>query len=437
MTPENTFTRRSLIRILWLHACFCLLITSCLSAGTYPVVDTAQVLCFNTSSTISCPQQGERFYGQDSQYAGNPPSYTDNGDGTISDNVTGLMWQKSPDLNGDGSINYDDKLTWDEAIAAAEAFDLAGYDDWRIPTIKELYSPILFSGLDPSGEEVSRELVPFIDTDYFDFAYGDTGEGERIIDAQFVTSTLYMGTVMMGSRGMFGVNFADGRIKGYGIDPPPGQSEGKRFYVLHVRGRTDYGANDYFDNGDGTVSDRSSGLMWSREDSGVGMNWEEALAWVDQKNQEAYLGYTDWRLPNAKELQSIVDYTRAPSVTDSAALDPIFSITSITNEIGEKDYPYFWSSTTHANGSIMPGMYGAYVAFGRASGWMEVPPGSGIYTYMDVHGAGAQRSDPKVGDPGDYPFGHGPQGDVIRIYNYVRLVRDYRDRSHSRPFSFR
>jgi len=347
------------------------------------------------------------------------------------------MWQKSPDLNGDGSINYDDKLTWDEAIAAAEAFDLAGYDDWRIPTIKELYSLILFSGLDPSGEEVSRELVPFIDTDYFDFAYGDTGEGERIIDAQFVTSTLYMGTVMMGSRGMFGVNFADGRIKGYGIDPPPGQSEGKRFYVLHVRGRTDYGANDYFDNGDGTVSDRSSGLMWSREDSGVGMNWEEALAWVDQKNQEAYLGYTDWRLPNAKELQSIVDYTRAPSVTDSAALDPIFSITSITNEIGEKDYPYFWSSTTHANGSIMPGMYGAYVAFGRASGWMEVPPGSGIYTYMDVHGAGAQRSDPKVGDPGDYPFGHGPQGDVIRIYNYVRLVRDYRDRSHSRPFSFR
>jgi len=55
---------------------------------------------------------------------------------------------------------------------------------------------------------------------------------------------------------------------------------------------------------------------------------------------------------------------------------------------------------------------------------MEMPPGSGNYTLLDVHGAGAQRSDPKNGDPDDYPFGHGPQGDVIRIFNYVRLVRD-------------
>jgi hypothetical protein len=43
--------------------------------------------------------------------------------------------------------------------------------------------------------------------------------------------------------------------------------------------------------------------------------------------------------------------------------------------------------------------------------------------WLDVHGAGAQRSDPKVGNPADYPQGHGPQGDAIRIYNYVRLVR--------------
>ena len=53
------------------------------------------------------------------------------------------------------------------------------------------------------------------------------------------------------------------------------------------------------------------------------------------------------------------------------------------------------------------------------------PPsgGSGTYQLMDVHGAGAQRSDPKAGDPRNFPHGRGPQGDVIRIYNYVRLVR--------------
>jgi hypothetical protein len=43
--------------------------------------------------------------------------------------------------------------------------------------------------------------------------------------------------------------------------------------------------------------------------------------------------------------------------------------------------------------------------------------------WMDVHGAGAQRSDPKAGDPADYPHGRGPQGDAIRVLNYVRCVR--------------
>ena len=44
--------------------------------------------------------------------------------------------------------------------------------------------------------------------------------------------------------------------------------------------------------------------------------------------------------------------------------------------------------------------------------------------WRDVHGAGARHNDPKTGDPADYPTGFGPQGDAIRIYNYVRAVRD-------------
>ena len=47
-----------------------------------------------------------------------------------------------------------------------------------------------------------------------------------------------------------------------------------------------------------------------------------------------------------------------------------------------------------------------------------------MFNWLDVHGAGAQRSDPKIGDPSDYPTGHGPQGDAIRIFNYIRCVRD-------------
>ena len=132
-----------------------------------------------------------------------------------------------------------------------------------------------------------------------------------------------------------------------------------------------YGINDFVDNHDGTVSDLATGLMWAEEDSGTGMDWESALAWVEQLNAENYLGYSDWRLPNAKELQSIVDYSSSPDATGTAALDPVFRITAITNEAGQLDYPMFWTSTTHANTSNHPGLEAAYVAFGRAMGNMR------------------------------------------------------------------
>jgi len=384
---------------------------------SFAVVDTGQTECYDdTGAEITCPAAGEAFYGQDAQYTGNTPSFTDNGDGTITDNATGLMWQQSPDSDGDGDIDAADKLTYDEAVAGASTLTLGGYTDWRLSTIKELYSLIDFRGIDPSGYNGTDTswLIPFIDTEYFDFAYGDTSAGERIIDAQYASITKYVATTMGGDETMFGVNFADGRIKGYGLTL---FGSDKTFLVIYVRGNSEYGQNDFSDNGDGTITDNATGLIWAQDDSGAGLNWKEALAWVAQKNAENYLGYKDWRLPNVKELQSIVDYTRSPATTGSAALDPLFNATAITNEAGATDYPCYWSSTTHANWTSSPGQFGAYVAFGRGMGYMN-------NTWMDVHGAGAQRSDPKSGDPTDWPTGLGPQGDAIRIYNYVRLVRD-------------
>lgn len=391
---------------------------------SYKIVDTGQNKYYNNLNEISAPSAGENFYGQDAQIEGYQPSYTDNGNGTITDNVTGLMWSKSPDLNNDGVINIEDKLSYSEALTNATSFSLAGYNDWRLPTIKELYSLIMFTGIDPSGyngSEISG-LTPFINTDYFEFGYGDVTAGERIIDAQFATSTLYVSTTMNNEETMFGVNFADGRIKGYPTGPMPGQSEDKGYYILYVRGNTNYGINSFIDNGDGTINDESTGLMWAQNDNSEGLNWQQALSWVKQKNSENYLGYSDWRLPNIKELQSIVDYSRSPATTNSAAIDPVFDCSTIVDEGGNTNYPFYWSGTTHAN--MVGGSSAAYVAFGEGLGWMEMPPMSGNYSLLDVHGAGCQRSDPKQGNPDDYPWGHGPQGDVIRIYNYVRLVRD-------------
>ena len=372
---------------------------------SYTIVDTGQAKCYDNRSVIAPPQPGEPFYGQDGQYNDAQPAYQDNGDGTVTDLNTGLMWQQNPG----------GKMSYAEAVANTSSFNLAGYDDWRLPTIKELYSLILFSGIDPPADGVVKNAVPFIDTSYFDFEYGDTSAGERIIDAQYWSGTEYVSTTMNGNATVFGVNFADGRIKGYPRDTRP-QREPMQQFVRYVRGNPDYGNNDFIDNDDGTIIDDATGLMWPKADSGVGMNWEDALAWVQQKNEENYLGYSDWRLPNAKELQSIVDYTRSPATTNSAAIDPLFTVTAITDEVGGTNYPFYWTSTTHA--SIAGGGDAAvYIAFGEAFGYM-------MNSWMDVHGAGAQRSDPKSGDADDYPYGRGPQGDAIRIDNFVRCVRD-------------
>jgi len=383
-----------------------------------PIVDTGQQQCYNDAGIeITCPSRTEAFYGQDAQYAGNAPSYADNGNGTVMDLVTGLTWQQSPDTNGDGVIDIDDKLSFSEARNYCENLELAGKADWRLPDIKQLYSLISFNGIDPSaynGDDVAG-LVPFIDTTYFEFGYGDTSAGERIIDAQFTSDTLYVSTTgPNNAETMFGVNFADGRIKGYGLSM---QGQDKTFYVMCVRGSENYGQNEFIDNGDGTVTDQAMGLMWTTDDSIAGLDWQQALEWVAQQNAANYLGYSNWRLPDAKELQGLVDYSRSPDTTDSAAIDPVFNVTGIVNEGNEADFPSYWTSTTHLDQRSNPGSAGVYISFGRALGYMN-------NAWVDIHGAGAQRSDPKSGDPTDYPTGRGPQGDAIRIYNHVRLVRN-------------
>ena len=374
---------------------------------SYPVAPTGQQACYGTGGgETPCAS----LPGQDAQNATGGLRYRDNNDGTVSDLNTGLMWQKTPA----------EKMTWDEAKSVAGRLKLGGKTDWRLPTIKELYSLINFSGA--HGPQV---LKPYIDTAYFDFRYGDTRLGERLIDTQFWSNTEYTGRTMGGNETVFGVNFADGRIKGYPKHAPGNRSIGHRMFVRYVRGNSAYGRNDFVDNRDGTVTDRATGLMWMQIDSGAlksgplgdgRMNWTQALNWAARLN---YAGHADWRLPNAKELQSIVDYRRSPATTRSAAIDPMFSSTPLRNEAGHEDYAQYWTSTTHLDGPRQ-GDAAVYIAFGEALGHMRSPGGT---TLQDVHGAGAQRSDPKQGDPSAFPQGRGPQGDVIRIYNGARLVR--------------
>ena len=359
----------------------------------YAIVDTGQDRCFSNDREIAYPQAGAAFEGQDAQYQGRAPAYKDNGDGTVTDLNTGLMWQKTPDLKN--------KSTFAQAVAGAKSFALAGHRDWRLPTIKELYSLIDFRGY--SAHTVAQSK-PYIDTDFFAFVWGREQMGERLIDAQYWSATEYLGKTMSGNATVFGVNFADGRIKGYGKVSPRGEMTE---FVRYVRGNTKYGVNDFADNGDGTVTDRATGLTWQKADSGKGMNWESALAYAKGLK---LAGHDDWRLPNAKELQSIVDYTRAPDATDHAKRGPALSSVF---KMGDPE-AWYWTGTTHLENHSCG--FAVYVCFGKAMGAMHGEK-------MNVHGAGAQRSDPKTGNPADWSSGNGPQGDEVRILNYVRCVR--------------
>jgi hypothetical protein len=109
----------------------------------------------------------------------------------------------------------------------------------------------------------------------------DTDTGEGIIDAQFAASAIYTGITMGVNKTMFGVSFADGRIKGYPADSLPGQPS---------------------DNGNGIITNNATGLMWIQAYNGGPISWQDALVYA--KNAD-FAGHSDRRLTDVRELQSL------------------------------------------------------------------------------------------------------------------------------------
>ena len=86
------------------------------------------------------------------------------------------------------------------------------------------------------------------------------------------------------------------------------------------------------DNGDGTVTDTGSGLMWQKATAPVTYTWQNALSYCENLS---LAGYSDWRLPNRNELQSLADYSRY-----NPAIDPLLVLHTVSSS--------YWSSTTYA-----------------------------------------------------------------------------------------
>src|SRR5208283_3647371 len=259
--------------------------------------DTGQTTCYDANgNVIACAGSG-----QDGAYIINPMSYTDNGNGTVTINVTGLMWQKQDD----GLYNwYQASGTYDATNNPTSqnvcgVLSLGGYSDWRLPTVTELMSIVNYGVPSPG---------PTINATYFP----NTNE------ANYWSSTMV--SYNMGYAWIVG--FSSGSVD-------VGDTSGSG-YVRCVRGVQLYGGN-FTNNSNGTVTDSSTGLMWQQTDV-YSMAWDNALSYCDGLSLG---GYSGWRLPNIKELTSIVDY---------ALYNQVINTTFFLNAIASN----YWSSTTYA-----------------------------------------------------------------------------------------
>lgn len=220
--------------------------------------DSGQTACYNDAIPIACPQEGQDYYGQDANYAGIPPTYRDNGDGTITDMVTGLTWQQA----SDGTAR-----SWSDAATYCDALQLGSQSVWRVPSPKELLTLVDAGRTNPAMNPVFTVSSGNYWTNATDPVSPDRGA--------FV---------------VLGTGVASHELKYY------------TYNVLCVSG--DPTTSQFMDNGDGTVTDVDTGLMWRKEASATTMDWKHALAWCAD---DATAGYADWRVPGKRELDSLVE----------------------------------------------------------------------------------------------------------------------------------
>jgi formylglycine-generating enzyme required for sulfatase activity len=237
--------------------------------------------------------------GEDADFVCNTQSFTDNGDGTITDNVTKLMWQKT-----DGG-----EMIFDNAVAYCDHLILAGNTDWRLPTGIELFSLNYYNQLNPA-----------LNTTYFTTTtaeYWWTSE-LRADDASKVW--------LVNAGGGIGAHPKNETISAGGT---------RRVHARAVRNpvTTTFSEPHFTDNGNGTITDNYTGLTWQKIQSPNTLSWEEALAYA---NNFSLANKSDWRIPNIKEIQSL---------NDPALSKPSFNKTYFPNSLSGN----YWSSTTLQN----------------------------------------------------------------------------------------
>ncbi len=315
-------------------------------------------------------------------------SYVDNGDGTITDLNTGLMWEKKGDDDGlhDRDLafmwsdlyledpNTDTIWDWLDHINAEGGTGFAGYSDWRVPNVQELLSIVDFGrhfmAADPvfnTGCAAGCTPTTCSCTGFNNYWSSTTtslgGEGGWLVEytngAVSAASKVSLATVRAVRGGLSApVLPATGQKVSYTAN-----KNGVANAVVADDGSVQAGRAAHFaDNGNGTITDLNTGLVWEKKSADGSLHdeahrypWSSTSVdtvwdWLAQINAEGgsgFAGYNDWRLPNAKEMLSIAEYQLSPPAVPPAFNDGCLSgCTVLTCSCMSSQL--YWSSTTQA-----------------------------------------------------------------------------------------
>ena len=310
---------------------------------------TGQNDCYNLNGEIiTTPQKDDTLYGQDGNYNINPISY----EKIISDDIelikdknTGLIWElKSSNPN---DINFaKDRYSWEDAkrkyIEKLNTNRYGGFDDWRLPNREELRSIVDYSGVSPA---LSSEIFPNTEPAFYwsKDIFGDSK------DMAWGVYFAYGCGICYATHKEYFVRAVRG-----GYNPKFGDSENYNFIV----------------NSDRTVSDLNTNLMWYQDEL-EDMSFDVATEFCKKLN---FAGHNDWRIPNIKELGTILDVSKK---------DEYWGHKKIFPNIKTAPLGFYWASST----------------FGSTFGW-------GINFLFGYDGYYADKID------GKYPFR--PVRDIIQ-----------------------
>jgi hypothetical protein len=291
-------------------------ISSFAFAGTVNLPTTGQTNCYDTAGAqIFCTgtgQDGEIQAGVEWP----SPRFTDNGDETMTDNLTGLMWTKNANLPNS-------KVAWAQALDYCNNLTLAGFTDWRLPNANELESlvnanePILYVWLDNQGfTNVNGGYGYWSSTTLY---ASPNIRQVAIMNMDIGLWTAENGGYVWPVRGPFENAVISlpktGQTECYypagcsGVCEMPCAGTGQDG---EIQAGVEWPSPRFQDNGDGTVTDNLTGLVWTKSGNlpNSTKTWQEALDYVKGMNAGIYynFGYTDWRLPNRGENYSLMSY---------------------------------------------------------------------------------------------------------------------------------